>query len=244
MASRLQFWGEAPGLWRKTAQYMLDLPQRFDKIIHCSSYQHSSCVLIHMNAVLQLQLPICTIDTRLLPRQTNQLRRQYDALFGTKTQVFRPILPFHTQQQLLGTDRPWATHHGKELCCLWRKQQPFDTMLKQTAATAVIFGLLRTERPCLPEVTTWHAIEDRSYTRIHPLCQWTRDDVEEYMDHFRLPKHALIATENYGSLGCTPCTTPLLPGETNWRAGRWRHLEHVQFCGMHATDSKRDLEHR
>jgi phosphoadenosine phosphosulfate reductase len=39
----------------------------------------------------------------------------------------------------------------------------------------------------------------------------------------------------FPTIGCFPCTTPVLPGEPE-RAGRWRHLAGVDYCGINPTD--------
>jgi 3'-phosphoadenosine 5'-phosphosulfate sulfotransferase (PAPS reductase)/FAD synthetase len=56
----------------------------------------------------------------------------------------------------------------------------------------------------------------------HPLFDWTHEQVDAYTEEHGLPVHPLYA-ENYLSIGCATCTTPVRPGEDR-RAGRWRHL--------------------
>jgi phosphoadenosine phosphosulfate reductase len=45
------------------------------------------------------------------------------------------------------------------------------------------------------------------------------------------PLHAM----GFPSIGCYTCTTPILPGEPE-RAGRWRHLAGVEYCGINPQD--------
>ena len=54
-----------------------------------------------------------------------------------------------------------------------------------------------------------------------------------------IPVHPLHA-QQYPSIGCQVCTTPVQPGEDP-RAGRWRHLraegeEGPRYCGINFTD--------
>jgi phosphoadenosine phosphosulfate reductase len=37
------------------------------------------------------------------------------------------------------------------------------------------------------------------------------------------------------TIGCFPCTTPVRDDEPE-RAGRWRHLAGVDYCGINPTD--------
>jgi len=42
-----------------------------------------------------------------------------------------------------------------------------------------------------------------------------------------------LASAGYLSVGCSPCTTPVMAGE-DMRAGRWRQREKRE-CGLHRT---------
>jgi phosphoadenosine phosphosulfate reductase len=39
----------------------------------------------------------------------------------------------------------------------------------------------------------------------------------------------------FPTIGCYTCTTPVRPDEPE-RAGRWRHLAGVEYCGINPTD--------
>jgi phosphoadenosine phosphosulfate reductase len=43
----------------------------------------------------------------------------------------------------------------------------------------------------------------------------------------------------FPTIGCFPCTTPVLPDEPE-RAGRWRHLASVTYCGINPVDRSED----
>ena len=73
--------------------------------------------------------------------------------------------------------------------------------------------------------------------RIAPLLNWTKTDIEAYIKEHDLPKHPLPA-ETYPSVGCKPCTRPVLPGEGD-RAGRWDGKGKVE-CGLHTEMFNRD----
>ena len=71
--------------------------------------------------------------------------------------------------------------------------------------------------------------------KVNPLAHWDRADLEDYMVNNRLPRHPLVA-KGYPSIGCAPCTSPVLPGEDP-RAGRWRNSEKVE-CGIHFINGR------
>ena len=59
---------------------------------------------------------------------------------------------------------------------------------------------------------------------------WNPDDLAAYLAEHDLPAHPLVA-EGYPSIGCSPCTAKVAPGEDP-RAGRWRGWDKTE-CGIH-----------
>jgi phosphoadenosine phosphosulfate reductase len=72
--------------------------------------------------------------------------------------------------------------------------------------------------------------------KINPLARWTSKDTYYYLKQHEIPFHPLFE-QGYTSIGCEPCTRPVLAGEDE-RAGRWTGRDKVE-CGIHtalATD--------
>jgi phosphoadenosine phosphosulfate reductase len=71
--------------------------------------------------------------------------------------------------------------------------------------------------------------------RIHPFAGLSREALDAYVaehpDVVVNPLHSM----GFPTIGCFPCTTPVLPDEPE-RAGRWRHLASVQYCGINPVD--------
>jgi phosphoadenosine phosphosulfate reductase len=67
------------------------------------------------------------------------------------------------------------------------------------------------------------------------LAHFSREDVQEYIQNNRLPRHPLVA-KGYASIGCAPCTTRVAPGE-DLRAGRWRGTAKSE-CGIHVVNGQ------
>jgi phosphoadenosine phosphosulfate reductase len=70
----------------------------------------------------------------------------------------------------------------------------------------------------------------RGLVKIAPLATWTDDDVARY-----IAEHDVIVNplqfEGYPSIGCWPCTEPVLDG-SDPRAGRWAGTGKTE-CGLH-----------
>src|SRR5574338_399069 len=76
----------------------------------------------------------------------------------------------------------------------------------------------------------WQREPDRccQQRKVIPLVTWTHDDVWGPLYAHDVPYNPLHQ-RNYPSIGCQPCTSPVVPGE-NLRAGRWRGF-HKNECG-------------
>ncbi|HEY9530715.1 MAG TPA: phosphoadenosine phosphosulfate reductase family protein, partial [Burkholderiales bacterium] len=55
--------------------------------------------------------------------------------------------------------------------------------------------------------------------RFNPLAEWTESMVWAYIASNDVPYNRLY-DQGYRSIGCAPCTRPILPSE-DLRAGRW-----------------------
>jgi phosphoadenosine phosphosulfate reductase len=90
-------------------------------------------------------------------------------------------------------------------------------------------GLRRSEastRAATPVV----ALDKRGILKICPLANWSDDDVAQYVaDHDVIVNPLLF--EGYPSIGCWPCTEPVLEGD-DARAGRWAGSGKTE-CGLH-----------
>ena len=70
----------------------------------------------------------------------------------------------------------------------------------------------------------------RGKWKFNPLADWDTADLLSYQTQHKMPAHPLAAA-GYLSVGCSPCTTPVVAGEEP-RAGRWRQHGKLE-CGLH-----------
>ena len=73
-------------------------------------------------------------------------------------------------------------------------------------------------------------MQRRMIVKINPLAGWTKEEVWWYIVSHDLPYNPLH-DKNYASIGCWPCTQPVLEGEDE-RSGRWKGFEKKE-CGIH-----------
>ena len=121
----------------------------------------------------------------------------------------------------------------RKACCAIRKVEPLKRALR--GAEAWITGLRREQAPSRralgPFELDW---EHGGILKVNPLIGWTFAQVRDHAGSRGIPVNPLHA-RGYPSIGCAPCTRPVLPGE-DLRAGRWwwEQPEHKE-CGLHAA---------
>ena len=70
--------------------------------------------------------------------------------------------------------------------------------------------------------------------KIHPLFNWTLNDVDNYLKEQHVPYNALY-DKGFPSIGCQPCTRAVREGE-DFRSGRWWWEDSSKKeCGLHIT---------
>jgi phosphoadenosine phosphosulfate reductase len=73
---------------------------------------------------------------------------------------------------------------------------------------------------------------DYGLYKISPLLDWSEAQVWQYIRARGLPYNALHDRQ-YPSIGCSPCTRAIQPGEAR-RAGRWWwEQSESRECGLH-----------
>lgn len=193
------------------------------RIALVSSIGADSAVLLHMAAEIDKALPIVFVDTLQLFPETLAYR---DALIerlgltGVTTQMpDKAALAEADPENFL-----WASDPNR--CCELRKVLPLAKALE--GYEAWITGRKRFQAMTRTSLPLFEAEGER--VKINPLAGWTQDRLEAYFETHDLPRHPLVK-QNYLSIGCIPCTSPVRPGEDP-RAGRWRGRGKVE-CGIH-----------
>jgi phosphoadenosine phosphosulfate reductase len=71
--------------------------------------------------------------------------------------------------------------------------------------------------------------------KVQPLVDWDAKRVSAYIVVNEIPYNPLHDV-GYPSIGCIPCTRPVLKGEDE-RAGRWAGADKIE-CGIHAKEER------
>ena len=119
-------------------------------------------------------------------------------------------------------------------CCEIRKVKPLAKALADFDASLTGRKAFQANtRSQLPRFELDHS-DAQGRIKINPLIDWTAEDIEAYLAEHNLPRHPLVA-EGYPSIGCSPCTHKVAPGE-DARSGRWKGWDKTE-CGIHSPNN-------
>lgn len=193
-----------------------------------SSFGAESVVLLHLAAMVNRDVPVLFIDTEMLFPET--LIYQQEVAERLKLRNLRIIRAGN-----LKTADPDKSLHLRDpdACCDLRKTQPLQRAL--SGHDSWITGRKRYQSGRRADLEFFELEQATGRIKINPLARWRPEDVQEYLEENRLPRHPLVA-QGYPSIGCAPCTTRVRPGEDP-RAGRWRGAQKDE-CGIHFENGK------
>lgn len=193
-----------------------------------SSFGAESVALLHLAAMVDRNIPVIFIDTEMLFTETLVYQQEVAERLGLRNLriVRADDIAAHDPQRTLHRQDPDA-------CCALRKTAPLQAALK--GSNGWITGRKRFHAGARATLDFFEVEPETSRIKVNPLARWSAQDVSDYIDENRLPRHPLVA-KGYPSIGCAPCTTPVAPGEDP-RAGRWRDTGKEE-CGIHFVNGK------
>ena len=197
-----------------------------------SSMQRAGAVVCHLADRAGLAFDVVFVDTGVLHAETLATR---DALAATHPRLrvvtLRPERTFVEQTAAEGL--LYLSKEGQERCCELRKSDPLRSI--RGRYDALIGALRRDEGGARAHTPPFGLDAEINALRVHPLAAMPRESLDRYLaDHPDVvlnPLHLM----GFPTIGCFPCTTPVRPDEPE-RAGRWRHLAGVEYCGINPGD--------
>jgi phosphoadenosine phosphosulfate reductase len=194
-----------------------------------SSFGAESVVLLHMAAITRRDTPVLFLETGMLFAETLTYQMELCERLGlTDVRLISP------HPAIASADPDGTLHaHDPDTCCDLRKTRPLAAALE--GFDAWITGRKRYQGTTRAALEFFEVEDATGRIKVNPLAHWTRENLADYMDENRLPRHPLVA-RGYPSIGCAPCTSPVAAGEDE-RAGRWRGQTKVE-CGIHFVNGK------
>ncbi|WP_017666024.1 phosphoadenylyl-sulfate reductase [Porphyrobacter sp. AAP82] len=191
-----------------------------------SSFGAESAVLLHLVASVDPKVPVLFLDTGKHFAETLAYRDLLVERLGLDLVVLTP-----DPAELAAKDETglrWS--YDPDGCCAIRKVRPLEQALAGYDASFTGRKAFQARtRANLPRFEL-DTSDGAGRLKINPLIDWDAGQIEGYFIQADLPRHPLIAA-GYPSIGCSPCTSQVLPGEDP-RSGRWKGWDKTE-CGIH-----------
>ena len=197
-----------------------------------SSFGAEDMVLLDLIARDGLGIPVFTLDTGRLPRETHDLIARVRKHYGIAIDVYSPW-PDSVDAYVAehGADGFYDGVEQRKACCAVRKVEPLKRAL--AGKRGWITGLRREQSESRAAVLEADRDLATGKWKFNPLADWSDADVWAYLRGNRVPYNALH-DRGYPSIGCEPCTRAVKAGE-HPRAGRWwwERDGARKECGLH-----------
>ncbi len=215
------------------------IASQFSPVALASSLSAEDMVITDTIARFQLPIEVFVLNTGRLHADTlsllNEVRTRYPIAFNVYEPDSRAVQQYVAAH---GRDAFYGSVELRKRCCELRKVEPLRRAL--AGKRAWITGQRREHAASRAALAESEFDLDNGLHKFNPLAAWSEADVWQYVRTHQVPYNRLY-DQGYRSIGCAPCTRPVVAGEDP-RAGRWwwEIAEHKE-CGLHPR--KRELEH-
>lgn len=202
-----------------------------------SGMQRAGTILCHMADRAGLPFEVLFVDTGVLHRETldvrDELARTHPNLRVTTLQPARTFTAQTREEGLL-----YLSVEGQGRCCDLRKSEPLRAL--RGKYDALVGALRPSEGGKRSSVEVLELDPEMNALRVHPFASrspapWTDEALDAYVRAHPGVRVNPLHGMGFRTIGCFPCTTPVRPDEPD-RAGRWRHLADVAYCGINPSD--------
>ncbi len=179
---------------------------------------------------------VFTLDTGRLHAETYRYLDTVARHFGIRIEVCFPERnEVETLVRRKGLFSFFADGHGE--CCEIRKVEPLRRYLAGTRAWMT--GQRRDQNPATRATIDPVQLDARfagrdglALWKWNPLVERTQADVWDAIRAFGIPYNPLHE-RGFISIGCEPCTRPVLPGQPEREGRWWWEQAEKQECGLH-----------
>lgn len=188
-------------------------------------------VITHMIAEINPKTKIFTLDTGRLFQETYDLLDLTNKKYNINIEVF---FPDTEKVELMVKDKGinlfYESFENRKFCCHIRKIEPLHRALKNRDAW--ICGLRNEQSSSRQNTKVVEWDEQNGLLKINPLIHWSEAEVWDFIRQHNIPYNKLH-DKGFPSIGCSPCTRAIKPGEDS-RSGRWWwEMDGKKECGLH-----------
>ncbi len=188
-------------------------------------------VILDMISKAAPAIEVFTLDTGRLFPETYDLMSQNQKRYKVNFKIYYPdTKAVEEMVKAHGINLFYESVENRKMCCGIRKVEPLKRALANVDAW--ISGLRREQSVTRSDLETFEWDDLNQKIKINPLIDWTLADVRAYIKENNVDVNPLHA-KGFVSIGCSPCTRAIKPGE-DIRAGRWWWENPQQKeCGLH-----------
>jgi phosphoadenosine phosphosulfate reductase len=206
--------------------------QYHPRLLMATAFGAEGCCLIHMLSEIEPGVIFINLETGYQFPETLALRERIREKYGITVEYIRPEMSVAEYEAEHGGP---LYEHRPDQCCHDRKILPLRAALARHQPLSWISAIRKdqTADRGVASVVQW----DKKFqlVKVNPLLNWTKKDVWAYIAKNGVPYNELH-DRDYPSIGCWPCTRPVLPGEDD-RSGRWAGKAKKE-CGLHVVEHK------
>lgn len=196
-----------------------------------SSFSIEDMVLIDAILRNNIEISIFALDTGRLHDETLALVEAIRAKYGYAVEIYRPQADaVRNYVHAHGRDGFYKSIELRKHCCEIRKVEPLRRAL--AGKRAWLTGMRREQSPGRAVLDIRAFDDGNGLEKFNPLADWSEGQVWSYLRTYQVPYNTLY-DNGYRSIGCAPCTRPVVAGE-DARAGRWWwESADTKECGLH-----------
>ncbi len=238
MSEQLNIEKSAKDYENKSPQEILALALGNFKNIGISFSGAEDVVLIDMAKKIGSDFRVFSLDTGRLHRETYQFIDEVRKTYNIQIEVF--FANRDLTEKLVKEKGMFSFYRdGHKECCDARKVDPLKRALN--TMDAWITGQRKDQSPGtranVPVIQKDPTFGTGNLIKFNPLANWTSKQVWDYIIENNVPYNKLHE-KGFVSIGCEPCTKPVLPGQHE-REGRWWWEDATKKeCGLHAGNVK------
>lgn len=199
-------------------------------------------VLIDMAHKINPDIKVFSLDTGRLHAETYQFIDRVRKHYGIAIEI---MYPDAAQIEALVKAKGLFSFYedGHKECCDIRKVAPLRRKL--STLDAWVTGQRKDQNPStrasvpVVQVDNAFSTDERQLIKFNPLANWSSTDVWMYIRSYEVPYNALHE-RGFISIGCEPCTRPVLPNQHE-REGRWWWEDAgKKECGLHLINQTQE----
>ena len=203
------------------------------RLVYANSLGAEAMVLTDIIWTHLPAIDMFSIDTGRLHQETYDLAEKLQWRYRRTLRMVHPDAA--ALERLTAAQGVNGFYHSLDArleCCRVRKVEPFGRAIAGYEAwvTGVRHEQSRTRSRAQP--VEWDG--EHGLYKVSPLLEWTEAEVWQYIRARKLP-YNVLHDRQFPSIGCSPCTRAIQPGESR-RAGRWWWEQpESRECGLHPS---------